>query len=89
MFILSQRPLYSAVPTWEAAVPTWVAAEGQLARGSVGLTEVEVPVLVYAHGGSVCIPARVGKQQVLKPREHLEGERETGFECYRNIDCTG
>lgn len=78
MFILSQRP-YGAVPTWVAAVPTWVAAEGQLARGSVGLTEVEVPVLVDAHGGSVCIPARVGKQQVLKPREHLEGGERDWF----------
>lgn len=54
---------------------TRVAAEGQLPGGCVGLSDVEIPVLVYAHGGGVRVPAGVGKQEVLKAGQHLSGMR--------------
>lgn len=50
---------------------TRVAAEGQFACGCVGLRDVEIPVLVNAHGGSVGVPAGVGEEQVLEARQHL------------------
>ncbi len=36
------------------------------------LLQSEVPVFVDAHGGSVCVPAGVSEQQVLKARQHLK-----------------
>ena len=50
---------------------TRVAAEGHFPCGCVGLCDAEVPVLVEPHCGSVGIPAGVGKQEVLKARQHL------------------
>lgn len=37
------------------------------------LGDVEIPVFVNAHGGSVRVPAGVGEQEVLKARQHLSG----------------
>lgn len=54
---------------------TRVAAEGQFPSGCVGLSDVEIPVFVNAHGGGVSVPAGVGKQEVLKARQHLSGMR--------------
>lgn len=36
---------------------------------------LEVPVFIDAHGGSVCVPAGVSKQQVFKARQHLRHKR--------------
>lgn len=52
-------------------MPTRVAAEGQFPSGRVGVSDVEIPVFVDTHCGSVCVPAGVGKQEVLKTRQHL------------------
>lgn len=52
---------------------TRVAAEGQFSSGCVGLGDVEIPVFVNAHRGSVSVPAGVGEQKVLKARQHLSG----------------
>lgn len=52
---------------------TRVAAEGQFPSGRMGLSDAEVPVFVDPHGGGVRVPAGVGKQEVLKAREHLRG----------------
>lgn len=52
---------------------TRVAAEGQFPSGCVGLSDVEIPVFVNAHSGSVSVPAGVGEQEVLKARQHLSG----------------
>lgn len=39
----------------------------------MGLSDMEIPVLVNAHRSSVCVPAGVGKQEVLKAGQHLNG----------------
>lgn len=52
-------------------MPTRVAAEGQFPSGRVGLSDVEVPVFVDTHCGSVRVPAGVRKEEVLKARKHL------------------
>lgn len=39
----------------------------------MGLSDVEIPMFVNAHGGSVSVPAGVGEQEVLKARQHLSG----------------
>lgn len=54
---------------------TRVAAEGQFPGGCVRLGDVEIPVLVDAHGGSVCVPAGMGKQEVLIAWKHLWRKR--------------
>ena len=67
---------------YETGVPehpearTRVAAEGHFARGGVGLFDSEIPVLVDAQCGRVGVPAGVSQQQVLKPRQHLTGNRQ-------------
>lgn len=53
---------------------TRIAAEGQFSSGCVGLSDAEIPVFVDPHGGSVRVPAGVGKQEVLKAGQHLKGE---------------
>lgn len=55
---------------------TRVAAEGQFPRGRVRISDAEVPVFVDPHGGSVRVPAGVGKQEVLKARKHLRKKTE-------------
>lgn len=39
----------------------------------MGLSDTEIPVFVNAHSSSVCVPAGVGKQEVLKAGQHLNG----------------
>lgn len=39
----------------------------------MGLSDTEIPVFVNAHRGSVRVPAGVGKQEVLKAGQHLNG----------------
>lgn len=41
----------------------------------MGLSDMEIPVFVNAHSGSVCVPTGVGKQEVLKAGQHLNGMR--------------
>lgn len=62
-------------------MPTRVAAEGQFSSGSVGVSDVEVPVFVDTHCGSVCVPAGVGKQEVLKAGQHLRWGAESNLQC--------
>lgn len=42
----------------------------------MGLADVEIPVFVDPHCGSVRVPAGVGKQEVLKPGQHLREKTE-------------
>lgn len=52
---------------------TRVATEGQFPCGRVWLGYMEIPVFVNPHCGGICVPAGVGKQEVLKARQHLRG----------------
>lgn len=63
---------------------TRVAAEGVPAAFGVFVLYAEVPVFVDPEHGCVCVPARVGKIDVLKSRKDLQSKSWLVSQAYSN-----